>query len=133
MPSVSFPGLDVGHFARLTVLKDDALAAQPQPTIIHGALHLLIHVVELQCFCHADLALMVPRELLGGCADAGPAGDLLGPEPRGHRRPGGGRARAGGTARAGAPFRSLTKTFQPTIAGNTIGSMLFEAHHREEK
>lgn len=28
------PGLDVVHFARLTVLKDDALAAQPQPTII---------------------------------------------------------------------------------------------------
>ena len=38
-----------------------------------------------------------------------------------------------GTVRAGAPFRSLTKTFQPTIAGSTIGSMLFEAHHREEK
>ena len=28
------PGLDVVHLARLTVLKDDALAAQPQPTII---------------------------------------------------------------------------------------------------
>ena len=28
------PGLDVVHFARLTVLKDDALAAQPQPTVI---------------------------------------------------------------------------------------------------
>lgn len=28
------PSLDVVHFARLTVLEDDALAAQPQPTII---------------------------------------------------------------------------------------------------
>ena len=99
----------------------------------HGALHLLIHVVELQGFCHADLALMVPRELLGGRADAGRAGDILRLEPRGHRRPGGGRTGAGGTARAGAPFRSLTKTFQSTIAGSTIGSMLFEAHHKEEK
>ena len=108
MPSVSFPGLDVGHFARLTVLKDDALAAQPQPTIIHGALHLLIHVVELQCFCHADLALMVPRELLGGCADAGPAGDLLGPEPRGHRCSGGGRAGAGD----GAGWGPIQVTYQ---------------------
>ena len=28
------PSLDVVHFAGLTVLEDDALAAQPQPTII---------------------------------------------------------------------------------------------------
>lgn len=28
------PSLDIVHFARLTVLKDDALAAQPQPTVI---------------------------------------------------------------------------------------------------
>ena len=56
------PGLDVVHFARLTVLKVDALAAQPQSTIIHGAFHLLIHVVELQSFCHADLALLVPPQ-----------------------------------------------------------------------
>lgn len=28
------PGLDVVHFARLAVLEDDALSAQPQPTII---------------------------------------------------------------------------------------------------
>ena len=70
------PGLDVVHFARLTVLKVDALAAQPQSTIIHGAFHLLIHVVELQSFCHADLALLVPPKLLGGRADGGRAGDL---------------------------------------------------------
>ena len=83
------PGLDVVHFARLTVLKVDALAAQPQSTIIHGAFHLLIHVVELQGFCHADLALLVPPpKLLGGHADAGHAGDLLELEPRSsHQRP----------------------------------------------
>lgn len=56
-PFGQLPSLDVVHFARFTVLEDDALAAQPQPTIIHRAFHLLIHVVELQCFCHADLPL----------------------------------------------------------------------------
>lgn len=28
------PSLDVVHFARLTILEDDTLAAQPQPTIV---------------------------------------------------------------------------------------------------
>lgn len=33
-PFGQLPSLDVVHFARFTVLEDDALAAQPQPTII---------------------------------------------------------------------------------------------------
>ena len=59
------PGLDVVHIARLTVLKVDALAVQPQPTVIHGAFHLLIHIIELEGFCHADLALLVPAKTPG--------------------------------------------------------------------
>ena len=88
------PGLDVVHIARLTVLKVDALAVQPQPTVIHGAFHLLIHIIELQGFCHADLALLVPAKTPGwacsckacwGSPWAG-ASQLLAPkhwEPRG--------------------------------------------------
>lgn len=43
------PSLDVVHFAGLTILEDDALAAQPQPTIILLEKQVQMHGNSTQC------------------------------------------------------------------------------------